>query len=250
MMLEYENKMTNKGDYIIYVDESGDHGLEKVDKEYPIFVLSFCCFRISEYIKDIVPKIQEFKFKYFGHDQIILHETDIRKSKEPYLFLRKDKLFRNKFLTDLTNIISESNFRIFSAVIDKNKLNSKYKYPFNPYHLGLLFGLEKLNEFFYSKKQEGKEIYLVFEKRGKNEDRDLELEFYRICSDKQFGYKRTDFTRINYKFLLSDKKSNSCGLQLADLTARPIGMKYLKPDQINRAYETLESKIQKHKNFP
>lgn len=29
-------------DYIIYVDESGDHSLEVVYEEHPVFVLAFC----------------------------------------------------------------------------------------------------------------------------------------------------------------------------------------------------------------
>ena len=33
--------MTEKGDYIVYVDESGDHGLKNIDNNYPIFVLTF-----------------------------------------------------------------------------------------------------------------------------------------------------------------------------------------------------------------
>jgi hypothetical protein len=35
-------------DFIIYVDESGDHSLESIDPDYPVFVLSFCIFRKSE----------------------------------------------------------------------------------------------------------------------------------------------------------------------------------------------------------
>jgi hypothetical protein len=29
-------------EYIVYVDESGDHGLETIDPNYPVFVLAFC----------------------------------------------------------------------------------------------------------------------------------------------------------------------------------------------------------------
>ena len=47
-----------KGDYIIFVDESGDHGLDNIDLEYPIFVLTFCCFSIDDYISTAVPAIQ------------------------------------------------------------------------------------------------------------------------------------------------------------------------------------------------
>lgn len=55
---------------------------------------------------------------------------------------------------------------------------------------------------------------------------------------------------MSYRFLIADKKSNSCGLQLADLTARPIGLKYLRPEQKNRAYDIIESKIFRNKIFP
>ena len=32
-------------DFIVYVDESGDHNLVKVDESYPVFVLAFACSR-------------------------------------------------------------------------------------------------------------------------------------------------------------------------------------------------------------
>lgn len=38
-------------------------------------------------------------------------------------------------------------------------------------------------------------------------------------------------------------KSNSAGLQMADLIARPVGMKILRPDQPNRAYDIIERKF-------
>lgn len=31
-------------DFVIYVDESGDHGMQRLDPYYPIFVLAFCVF--------------------------------------------------------------------------------------------------------------------------------------------------------------------------------------------------------------
>ncbi|MDR2189439.1 MAG: DUF3800 domain-containing protein [Azonexus sp.] len=44
------NAAENWSDTIIYVDESGDHSLESIDPEYPVFVLAFCIFRKDEYI--------------------------------------------------------------------------------------------------------------------------------------------------------------------------------------------------------
>ena len=31
-------------DYIVFVDESGDHGLENIDPAYSVFVLVYCIF--------------------------------------------------------------------------------------------------------------------------------------------------------------------------------------------------------------
>lgn len=54
-------------DYIVYVDESGDHGLRHINPEYPVFVLAFCLLHKQTYVEQVAPKIQELKFRYFGH---------------------------------------------------------------------------------------------------------------------------------------------------------------------------------------
>ena len=72
---------TEFGKYIVYVDESGDHSLQSIDKHYPVFVLAFCVFHKRHYSEAIVPALEKFKFNHFGHDQVILHENEIRKQK-------------------------------------------------------------------------------------------------------------------------------------------------------------------------
>ncbi len=71
---------TRMNDTIVYVDESGDHGLESIDPEYPIFTLVFCLFKISDYIQKTSLALDTFKVKYFGHSEIVLHENDMRKN--------------------------------------------------------------------------------------------------------------------------------------------------------------------------
>jgi hypothetical protein len=46
------------------------------------------------------------------------------------------------------------------------------------------------------------------------------------------------------------KAANSTGLQLADLTARPIGLSALRPGQPNRAFDIIRSKLGGLKCFP
>ena len=76
------------------------------------------------------------------------------------------------------------------------------------------------------------------ERRGKNEDDELELEFRRICDGANYQGER-----LNFEVVFADKKSNSAGLQLADLVARPIGLSVLRPGQPNRAFDAVKSKL-------
>jgi hypothetical protein len=36
-------------DYVVYVDESGDHSLVNIDADYPVFVLALCVFHKRHY---------------------------------------------------------------------------------------------------------------------------------------------------------------------------------------------------------
>lgn len=49
-------------DYIVYVDESGDHSLQSINPEYPMFVLAFVIFHKEHYANQICPAIQQLKF--------------------------------------------------------------------------------------------------------------------------------------------------------------------------------------------
>ena len=55
--------------------------------------------------------------------------------------------------------------------------------------------------------------------------------------------KLSESEKLNFELIFADKRSNSAGLQLADLVARPIGMSVLRPEQQNRAFEALQEKF-------
>jgi hypothetical protein len=225
------------GKYIVYVDESGDHSLQSIDQNYPIFVLAFCVFHKRHYSEVIVPALEKFKFNYFGHDQVVLHENEIRKEKGKFnIFKSKEEKYQ--FLDELTNIIEYSNFILISCTIDKRQLSRPCDLEANPYHTALGFCMETLYEFLKEKNQHQKKTHIVVECRGNKEDKELELEFRRICD----GNNRLSIS-LPFEVLFSDKKVMSTGLQLADLVARPIGLKTLRPEQENRAFDVLEPKF-------
>lgn len=229
--------MDKFSDYIVYVDESGDHGMQKLDPNYPLFVLAFCIFHKSYYGNVVVSRLQRFKFKHFGHDLVILHEHEIRKEKAPFnIFNNREE--RIAFLDELTDIIDTSKFVLTTCVIDKTKLQQRHGEKENPYHLALGFGLERIYRFLEEKQQENLLTHIIVEQRGKKEDNELELEFRRICAGANWFNQPLPF---DVKF--ADKKINSAGLQLADLVARPVGMSILRPLQNNRAFDVLKPKF-------
>jgi Protein of unknown function (DUF3800) len=191
---------------IVYVDESGDHG--PVSAEFPVFVLAFCIFDKHEYANTVTSYMHRLKFKHFGHDAVVMHEREIRKSECPFTLLLNPSL-RGAFLADVNALIEKSPFVLVASVIDKE-----------------------------TQQDQGK-LHVVFESRGKREDEELELEFRRVCDLNATGQ------RLDFEPVFAKKAANHCGLQLADLVARPIGRHTVQPTQPNRAYQLLEQKFRR-----
>ena len=228
-------------DYIVYVDESGDHGLVSIDQNYPLFVLVFTIFKKEDYIDQLVPFFQRFKHKHFGHDVVILHERDIRKDVGYFSFLKSPEKKR-AFILELTNLVQKTPFTVIASVIQKEQLKNRYVAPENPYHIALAFGLERIFYYLRDVGHSDKSTNIIVEKRGDKEDQELELEFRRVVGGKNYLNKAFPF-----QLVYAHKQTNAAGLQLADLIARPIGLSILKPQQTNRAFEILKDKFYKNK---
>ena len=229
-------------DYIIYVDESGDHGLTNIDPQYPIFVLTFCIFNKEEYATKVSPVIQRIKFKHFGHDNVVFHEHEIRKQSKQFGFLT-DATKREEFMNDLSGLIKDAPMTIIAAVIRKDALVRRYIEPHNPYEIALQFCMERAFKHLGDLGQTDRKTHIVLEARGKDENNQLELEFRRILDNGVFRGRKPCFD-----IQFAPKARNLGGLQLADLTARPIGIRVLRPTQANRAYDTINAKLRKGKN--
>jgi len=226
-------------DYIVYVDEAGDHSLASIDTDFPVFVLAFCIFEKNQYINQTTPAVQQFKFNYFGHDMTILHEREIRKSIEPFNILQ-NKTTRQQFMGELSQLMIDTPFTLVASCIDKQSFVSRRGQHENPYHVAMQFGLERVFYFLQSKQQTNRKAHIVFECRGKKEDNELELEFRRLLDKSQI----TGMAE-SLDIIFADKKVNSTGLQLADMVARPIGSYIMDPQQNNRAYSIIETKFRK-----
>jgi hypothetical protein len=206
------------GDYLVFVDESGDHGLTNLSPDYPVFVLLFVIARKIDYIDQICREVQRFKLSFWGHDEAVLHEHDIRKPSGMFQFLQSREL-REDFLGQLTGLIERLPVLLVAIVIDKIAFTKQYVSPVSPYDYALEAGLERVYRHLESVGQAGKETPLIVECRGRKEDAELELAFRRVCDGNNVLEKSFPFNLV-----MVPKSSNSIGLQLADLIARPIGL--------------------------
>ena len=226
----------NFGDYLVFVDESGDHGLTAVNRDFPLFALAFCVFPKAAYVNEVTPALRQLKLAAFGHDLVVLHEHDIRKKEGAFAMMSREP--REAFLDALTRIIETAPFTLVAVVIDKRELQLTGAESANPYHLALQFGLERVFRLLDEHGQAERLTHLIVEARGKREDTELELEFRRICEGSN-GLGRA----LPFRLVMADKRTNSEGLQIADMVARRVALSVLRPGQPNRAMAILERKL-------
>jgi hypothetical protein len=176
------------------------------------------------------------KFITFGHDMIIFHEHDIRKKMGFFNLMNKEK--REAFLAHLNTLIDQANFTLLTTVIDKHKLKKETIKEPHVYHLAMQLGLEKLHYFLQSLNQQDRLTHIICEARGRIEDRALAFEFEQVCAG-QNSLKKA----LPFELIISDKKTNSEGLQFADQAARPVGLSIIRPVQLCQVFKILEKKF-------
>lgn len=242
--------MANFSDYIVFADESGDHGMDSIDEQFPVFALVLCMFEKEKYCTEIEPAVRRLKFKYFGHDAVILHERDIRKQKGPFAILTDPKI-REAFLADVSDLMAGVAFEGYASIIDKKALKDRYNDPWNPYEIAMQFCMEKVSNRLVAHRQQGQLTHVLFEGRGKGEDGQLELAFRRVAANaRRWGWRQVDFARAPLEPVFVTKSANLAGHQLSDLIARPLALKAIRPDQPNRAADLIRDRMNDIKVFP
>ena len=227
--------------FIAFFDECGDHSMEKIDKDFPLFVLATVIVERRGYIEEIVPRLNHFKLNYWDHEGINLHSRDIRKADGPFSILQNSER-RERFLTELTTLMEELPYTLFVVGIHKQRHRERYRdHTRNPYELALTFAFERIYHFL--KQRSESHLPLIAEARGKNEDRNLEAAFYKLLARGTYFIGPERFNHLSCPLLFENKKKNICGLQLADLCAHPSARHILKPNQQNRAFEVIKGHI-------
>jgi len=223
---------------LVFLDEAGDHSLDPVDKDFPVFVLVFMVCDDEEYANVLVPAFTRLKVKYFGHDGVILHSRDIRKGQGDFAFLQVPNE-RERFYSDLNELMIDANFQLIAIAIRKQSHKARYgKACRNPYDLALEYGMERLKSYLEEVGQ--KDVTLIAEARGKNEDDSLRLAFLQLLKHGSYYH---DFKSINFDLKFVAKKGNVLGHQIADLCAYPIARRVIDPTKSHRAFEIVRMKF-------
>ena len=228
--------------YYLYIDESGDHGLTKINPNFPVFLLCGVLFNQNTY-ESLRRNFNVLKASIWNDKKVIFHSRDIRKCEKEFQVLF-DLELKAQFYKELNQIIFNSDYQIFASAINKNKYIKQYGRLGNDvYELSLSFIIERAVFYLDSLKNESIELKIVIEKRGKKEDRQLHEHFQRLLS-RGTGYVSAERLRaydISIEF--KDKKENINGLQLSDLIAYPIARYVIDPKRANPAFDVFESKF-------
>lgn len=224
---------------VLFLDESGDHNLDKIDPQYPVFVLGGVIVDRDHVTGVLTQRMNELKISHFSDPEVILHTSDIARNRGAFSKLSNQES-RDLFISDLGRFMEDADVQVIACIIDKREYKTRYgSSAYDPYQYALQIVLERFVKEVGDVADGG---IIVAERRGNPLDNALEREWMRITRDGA-GYLRP--SRVNKRIVdlvLRDKSLNITGLQLADLVVSPIARHALGKDPKND-WAIVESKL-------
>ena len=225
---------------ILFLDESGDHNLQYISNDYPIFVLGGCIVEHNYYKKQLKPEVDNFKISFFKSKDIILHTRDITRNKGVFEKL-KDKKTRNQFYDKLNKLMANLNYTVIASVIKKKGFMEKYSYPMDPY----VFSLEVIIErFIYSLKEDSSYGKIIAESRNEELDALIKnrFEYLKLQGTRFVSAKEINTLITSLRLVKKDRNIN--GLQIADLIVSPIG-RFVLGKKTHKDFKIIERKFRR-----
>ncbi len=229
----------------MFLDESGNHDLRKVNPRYPVFVLGGVIADRAYVRNTIEPEMQQFKLKHFGRTDVILHTVDMGKGRGEYAFLANPTK-RAAFYTELNALLQRWDYKVIACVFELPRFIAQYANPADPYHYGLEILIERFCKELGSDDDAG---FICAEKRNPGFDREL-MAAWEALRTGGGGTGYASSVEIDRKIIdlsLKEKKHNIAGMQLADLVVTPPGRHVAghtaNPNQVQWA--VVESKLRR-----
>jgi hypothetical protein len=210
--------------YRLYLDESGDHVFNHLEKPSHRFLcLLGCWFRNPEYLA-FHEQVEAFKKEHLPHhpdDPPVLHREDIVNRRGHFTHLQ-DAATAQAFDDGLLRLIDGAEFRVVAVVIDKLALRQKHgDAAAHPYHLAMGFMLQRYCGFLNHVNRCGD---VLAESRGGREDRLLMDSYARVHAQGVWMSPAAVFRHAltSKQLKVKNKSANIAGLQLADLLCNPV----------------------------
>jgi len=227
--------------YFFFLDETGDHGLTFIDKNFPIFLLCGCLMR-EDALKELEIRVNRFKRKYFKTTEVILHSRDIRKCDGAFQILF-DLELKAAFYKDLNEILGQGHYYLIGAGVNKAVLVKKYgKVAKDPYSLSFSFVLERL-VFYLNNADKSAGVEILVEERGKREDGQLLAHFNTVMDRGAYSMEPEKFKNRVRGLGFHGKKENIIGLQIADLCAYPLARHLINPKEPYVPFDIIKDKL-------
>lgn len=214
---------------LVFMDECGDHSVEKIDPDFPLLLLAFVLVDKRDYSADIIPAVGRLKLRYWPHEGVNLHSRDIRKQLGDFRQFHHEP-DRLNLMQDIAELIRSAPFELIIACVRKNEVVTGSGLP--PYYHALREGLSLVAR--RAKLLAKTSITLIAEARGKREDREL-IDWLAAYTTSEDG--------MAIRWVVRSKRDNIVGLQVADLCAYPAARHALKPLSANPAFEIVRQRL-------
>lgn len=246
-------------DYVMGLDENGGsdineflskiRGGQPINENDKLFTLTGAVFNSDTY-RSYIEAITSLKKKYWNDGlceykgdlkRVVLHSREIRRKDYPFNYIDYDS-----FIFDLSELIKQTQMRILSASVNKERLCNKYTKPDHPYHLAVDFILER---YCYRLNELNKNGIIILESRGrKREDKFVLSRIKHIVEHGTSENPSSHFSRLLGAYFNPKWSKTQNGqasyviLEMADLVSYPIH-KYIRNGQKDAAYLAIEDKF-------
>ena len=148
---------------IMFLDESGNHGLTQIDPDYPVFVLGGVIVDRDYAEGALEERMRAFKRELFGRDDLVLHTADLTRNRNGFEAMQ-DPLFRAHCYERLNALMRELEYQVVACVIKKGAHFERYGLDaVDPYMLSLNVLVER---FCFELESAGTQGLIVAEKLG------------------------------------------------------------------------------------
>lgn len=224
---------------VLYLDESGNHDLRTIIAGHSAFVLGGVLIDRQYARTHLEQSVRDFKQRWFGNDQIVLHSMDILQAKKEFSNLRLNPDYRNRFMDDLKLLLTSLEYEVIACLIHKDLFTARGMTDQDLYHVGLEVVVEKFCAEL-GDVEDGGIIYA--EKRRPDHDHNLDIAWESL---REFGSDHLESGQIDKRIVgmsLKAKSVNIAGLQLADLVVSTISRHAMGRDS-REFYGVIEAKM-------